>query len=110
MRSPWVDTPPCRISAILSLFCNPSAFKRSPSFANVYGSLSAQISKSDSDLVLNLAVSLSQRLITTLVMASLFSVLTGCTPLKQYRTARPPYPQGQPNAPTNILEQGRDYL
>src|SRR5437899_1920731 len=45
-------------------------------------------------------------------MAALLSLLTGCTPLKQYRTNYPPYPSGQAElaAQTNTIETGSNYI
>jgi len=45
-------------------------------------------------------------------MAALLSLLTGCTPLKQYRTSYPPYPPGQAElaAQTNTIETGSNYI
>jgi hypothetical protein len=45
-------------------------------------------------------------------MASLISLLTGCTPLQQYRTGYTPYPPAQTaaGARTNTIEAGTNYL
>jgi len=43
-------------------------------------------------------------------MASLISILTGCAPLQQYRTAYPPYPPAQTGAPTNAIEETPEYV
>jgi len=45
-------------------------------------------------------------------MASLISMLTGCTSLHQYHTGYPPYPPNQTaaGAQTNTIEQGTNYL
>ena len=45
-------------------------------------------------------------------MATLLSILTGCTPLKQYRTGYPPYPPNQTDLAgrTNTLETGTNYI